>query len=137
MASVLALGRALVALVLALGLAAPGLDTCLCDVFSGGAERCCDETRAQRADAGQAELDEGPCCCCSLDVLAAPAPAPTVVQRESNAPDGERRTASALAASFASVELAIAAGQGLRPRGGPDPTPPFARLHRRTVVLLI
>lgn len=135
--AVLRLGRALAALALTLGLVAPGLDACMCDLFSDRAQPCCDEARASRADAGQAQLDDGPCCCCALDVTAAPAPAPTVAQRESKVDADAPWTALGSAASFASIDAANRGGSGLRPAPGPDPSPPFARLHRRTVVLLI
>jgi len=127
--------RAMLAGLLALALAAPGLSSCWCDLFSAGPERCCDDQRVA-SELGAAQLDDGPCCCCALDVDAVAASASTATPRE--AQPGPAPASGPNVGLVAAAPLVGARGSlRLRPPPGPDPSPPPGLIVHRTTVLLI
>lgn len=129
------LSRVLATLLISLGLAAPGLDACLCDLFTAEVEDCCADFYEDEAPTPGAELDGGPCCCCSLDpVTARPAPV-NFASLESSAelhvgPENPPlwRTAEPASTSLNAKK---------RAPSGPDPAISAALLVHRTTVFLI
>lgn len=130
------MGRGLTALLLVLGVAAPGLDNCLCGLFGAAEpEDCCAGFEEGAPPPAGPVLDDGPCCCCSVEPEAARGPAPSAFASTAHLEAGPTPEATP------SIQVLLAFPQprlGLeRPPAGPDPSPPAALLVRRTIVLII
>ena len=133
----LRLVRAFGALVLALGLVAPGLGACPCSLVTESRGPCCPDVGALDAEAGAPELDRGPCCCCASEPAQGSSPLPAALQRASL--DAERDPGPALASSPLpeATRRRVVAASSIRPSTGPDPAPPTGLRLRRGVILLI